>query len=66
MGRFATPDGVATAIAFVADPGRRGFVSGATLTVDGGCTADASRPSLPLTRRRPEPERRAYVQLTRS
>jgi NAD(P)-dependent dehydrogenase (short-subunit alcohol dehydrogenase family) len=36
MGRFAFPDDVAKAVAFLADPEQSGFVNGATLTVDGG------------------------------
>src|SRR6185295_16911928 len=36
MGRFATPDDVARAIAFLADPVQSGFVNGHTLVVDGG------------------------------
>ena len=42
MGRFATPDDVAQAIAFLADPRQSAFVNGHTLVVDGGWTADAS------------------------
>jgi len=48
MGRFATPDDVAQAVAFLADPTRSGFVNGATLPVDGGWHADASWQSLRL------------------
>jgi len=33
---------VATAIAFLADPERSGFVNGVSLPIDGGWTADAS------------------------
>ena len=39
MGRFAEPEDIAQAIAFLADPARSGFVNGHTLTVDGGWTA---------------------------
>ncbi|HZC79913.1 MAG TPA: SDR family oxidoreductase, partial [Ktedonobacterales bacterium] len=46
MARFATPDDVARAIAFLADPAQSGFVNGATLPVDGGWLADASWESL--------------------
>jgi len=46
LGRFATPDDVAQAIVFLADPAKSGFVNGAALTVDGGWTADASWESL--------------------
>ena len=40
MQRFATPDDVASAVAFLADPSQSGFINGAALTVDGGWTAD--------------------------
>jgi NAD(P)-dependent dehydrogenase (short-subunit alcohol dehydrogenase family) len=46
MGRFAEPEDIAQAIAFLADPERSGFVNGHTLTVDGGWTADGSWDSL--------------------
>src|SRR5215510_11149028 len=48
MGRFATPDDVAQAVAFLADPARSGFVNGAALSVDGGWFADGSWQSLRL------------------
>jgi NAD(P)-dependent dehydrogenase (short-subunit alcohol dehydrogenase family) len=48
LGRFATPDDVAQAVAFLADPDRSGFVNGAALAVDGGWHADASWQSLRL------------------
>lgn len=51
MGRFATPDDVAAAVAFLADPTRSGFINGVALPVDGGWTADASWTSLRLSRR---------------
>lgn len=51
MGRFATPDDVALAIAFLADPKQSGFVNGHTLVVDGGWTADASWQSLRMSKR---------------
>jgi NAD(P)-dependent dehydrogenase (short-subunit alcohol dehydrogenase family) len=42
MGRFAAPEDVARAVAFVADPGWSGFVNGRTLSVDGGWVGDGS------------------------
>ncbi len=42
MARFATPQDVAEAIAFLADGGRSGFINGVSLPVDGGWIADAS------------------------
>ena len=42
MGRFATPEDIARAIAFLADPEWSGFVNGHTLSVDGGWFADGS------------------------
>src|SRR6202043_3931478 len=36
MARFATPDDIAKAIAFLADPQESGFVNGHALAVDGG------------------------------
>ena len=41
-GRFAAPDGVARAVAFLADPEWSGFVNGQTRSVDGGWFADGS------------------------
>jgi NAD(P)-dependent dehydrogenase (short-subunit alcohol dehydrogenase family) len=51
MGRFAAPDDVAAAIAFLADPARSAFVNGVTLPVDGGWTADLSWTRLRLGKR---------------
>jgi NAD(P)-dependent dehydrogenase (short-subunit alcohol dehydrogenase family) len=51
MARFATPDDVAAAVAFLADPARSGFVNGTALPVDGGWTADASWTGLRLRKR---------------
>jgi NAD(P)-dependent dehydrogenase (short-subunit alcohol dehydrogenase family) len=48
MGRFAQPDDIAQAIAFLADPARSGFVNGTMLNVDGGWFADGSWPGLRL------------------
>jgi NAD(P)-dependent dehydrogenase (short-subunit alcohol dehydrogenase family) len=42
MARFATPEDIARAVAFLADPGWSGFVNGHTLSVDGGWFADGS------------------------
>jgi NAD(P)-dependent dehydrogenase (short-subunit alcohol dehydrogenase family) len=42
MGRFASADDVASAVSFLADPRRSGFINGVTLPVDGGWTADGS------------------------
>ncbi|MFT4112523.1 SDR family NAD(P)-dependent oxidoreductase [Silvibacterium sp.] len=51
MGRFATPEDIAQAIAYLADSRRSGFVNGHTLVVDGGWTADASWERLRLSKR---------------
>jgi NAD(P)-dependent dehydrogenase (short-subunit alcohol dehydrogenase family) len=51
MARFATPDDIAKAIAFLADPQESGFVNGHALTVDGGWTVDGSWESLRLRHR---------------
>ncbi|MGH9523540.1 MAG: SDR family NAD(P)-dependent oxidoreductase [Terriglobales bacterium] len=51
MGRFAAPDDIANAIAFLADPVQSGFINGHTLVVDGGWTADASWESLRMSKR---------------
>jgi NAD(P)-dependent dehydrogenase (short-subunit alcohol dehydrogenase family) len=51
MGRFASPDDIAKAIAFLADPQESGFVNGHALAVDGGWTADGSWESLRLRHR---------------
>ena len=48
MGRFATPEDIARAVAFLADPGWSGFVNGHTLSVDGGWFGDGSWESLRL------------------
>ena len=42
MARFATPEDVARAVAFLADPDWSSFVNGHTLSVDGGWFADGS------------------------
>jgi NAD(P)-dependent dehydrogenase (short-subunit alcohol dehydrogenase family) len=51
MGRFARPDDIAQAIAFLADPALSGFVNGETLRVDGGWLGDGSWESLRLRKR---------------
>lgn len=51
MGRFASPDDIARAIAFLADPEQSGFINGHSLVVDGGWTTDASWQSLRLSKR---------------
>jgi NAD(P)-dependent dehydrogenase (short-subunit alcohol dehydrogenase family) len=51
MARFASPDDVAKAIAFLADPEESGFVNGHALAVDGGWTSDGSWESLRLRHR---------------
>jgi NAD(P)-dependent dehydrogenase (short-subunit alcohol dehydrogenase family) len=51
MARFATPDDIASAIAFLADEKQSGFINGHTLTVDGGWTADGSWESLRMSHR---------------
>jgi len=51
MGRFARPEDVASAIAWLCDGGSSGFVNGVVLPVDGGWTADGSWQSLRLRQR---------------
>ena len=46
MGRFATPEDVARAVAFLADPEQSAFVNGHTLSVDGGWFGDGGWESL--------------------
>jgi NAD(P)-dependent dehydrogenase (short-subunit alcohol dehydrogenase family) len=46
LGRFATADDIAFAIAFLADEKESGYINGHALTVDGGWTADGSWESL--------------------
>ena len=46
MGRFATPEDIAAAVAFLADPEQSGYVNGHTLSVDGGWFGDGSWESL--------------------
>jgi NAD(P)-dependent dehydrogenase (short-subunit alcohol dehydrogenase family) len=51
MGRFASPEDIASAVGFLADPALSGFVNGQAIAVDGGWTADASWESLRLRQR---------------
>ncbi|MGH9466920.1 MAG: SDR family NAD(P)-dependent oxidoreductase [Terriglobales bacterium] len=51
MGRFANPEDVARAIAFLADPQESAFINGVALPVDGGWTADGSWLNLRLSHR---------------
>lgn len=51
MGRFAHPDDIARAIAFLADDTESGFVNGHTLTIDGGWSSDGSWESVRLKKR---------------
>jgi NAD(P)-dependent dehydrogenase (short-subunit alcohol dehydrogenase family) len=46
LARFASPQDVAAAVAFLADPAQSGFVNGAAMPVDGGWAADGSWTSL--------------------
>lgn len=55
MARFAKPEDVAQAIAFLADPDKSGFINGASLPVDGGWTADISWESLRVRTRHSAP-----------
>jgi len=51
MARYARPDDIAQAIAFLADEQQSAFVNGHTLSVDGGWVADGSWESLRLKKR---------------
>jgi NAD(P)-dependent dehydrogenase (short-subunit alcohol dehydrogenase family) len=51
MARFARPDDIAEAIAFLADPALSGFINGMELRVDGGWLADGSWDSLRVRHR---------------
>ena len=51
MARFAAPDDIARAIAFLADPQDSAFINGHALAVDGGWTTDGSWESLRLRHR---------------
>ena len=54
MARFARPEDIAQAIAFLADGERSGFVNGVSLPVDGGWMSDASWTSLRVSTRAPQ------------
>jgi NAD(P)-dependent dehydrogenase (short-subunit alcohol dehydrogenase family) len=56
MGRFARPEDVAQAVAFLAAPEQSGYINGHVLSVDGGWFADGNWESL---RRRKRGEERA-------
>jgi NAD(P)-dependent dehydrogenase (short-subunit alcohol dehydrogenase family) len=51
MARFASPQDVANAIAFLADNELSGFINGVSLPVDGGWIADGSWDSLRIKTR---------------
>jgi NAD(P)-dependent dehydrogenase (short-subunit alcohol dehydrogenase family) len=51
MGRFARPQDVAAAVAFLADDEMQGFVNGVSLPVDGGWLADGSWEALRIATR---------------
>lgn len=51
MARFARPEDVAAAIAFLADNDRQGFINGVSLPVDGGWVADGSWDTLRIRTR---------------
>ncbi|HTW07410.1 MAG TPA: SDR family oxidoreductase [Acidimicrobiales bacterium] len=51
MARFATPEDVAQAVAFLCDPSRSGYINGVALPVDGGWSSDGSWTSLRLKAR---------------
>ncbi len=53
MGRFARPEDVAGAVAFLADPEQSAFVNGHTLSVDGGLFGDGGWESLRRRKQRP-------------
>ena len=56
MGRFASPEDVAQAVAFLADPDQSGYVNGHALSVDGGWFGDGSWESLRQRKQREDLE----------
>jgi NAD(P)-dependent dehydrogenase (short-subunit alcohol dehydrogenase family) len=54
MGRFARPEEIAEAVAFLGDPARSGFINGMELRVDGGWLADGSWDRLRVEHRAPK------------
>jgi NAD(P)-dependent dehydrogenase (short-subunit alcohol dehydrogenase family) len=48
MGRFASPEDIAAAVSFLADPEQSSFINGQSIAVDGGWTVDGSWQSLRL------------------
>jgi len=55
MGRFATPEDIAQAVTFLAEPSLSGYINGHTLSVDGGWYGDGSWESLRRRKRRENP-----------
>ena len=51
MARFATPQDVAQAVAFLCDPSQSGYINGVALPIDGGWSSDGSWTSLRLMAR---------------
>jgi len=51
MGRFASPEDIAAAVSFLADPEQSSFINGQSIAVDGGWTVDGSWQSLRLNTR---------------
>ena len=51
MGRYAMPDDIANAVAFLADSSQSGFINGTNLSVDGGWANDGSWETLRLKKR---------------
>jgi NAD(P)-dependent dehydrogenase (short-subunit alcohol dehydrogenase family) len=51
MARFARPEDVAAAVAFLADNDQQGFINGVSLPVDGGWVADGSWDALRIRTR---------------